>query len=120
MIATTAAQADFDPHDHQHTHGIVSFSLVREKPVPALALTLLIEALVEHAGSALLRVKGLVRVAEMPDRPAVLHGVQHVFEPLDWLDRWPSGDRSTRIVFIGRAIPANWPRRLLQAIEGEI
>ncbi|MER9600206.1 GTP-binding protein [Mesorhizobium sp. M0244] len=119
FIATANAQAGFDLHDPQHTHGIVSFSLVREKPVPAVALALLIEALVEHAGSALLRVKGLVQVAEMPDRPAVLHGVQHVFEPLDWLDQWPSDDRRTRIVFIGRAIPVNWPRRLLQAIESE-
>jgi G3E family GTPase len=107
-------------HDHQHTHGIVSFSLVREKPVPALALALMVEALVEHAGSALLRVKGLVHIAELPDQPAVLHGVQHIFEPLIWLDRWPSSDRRTRIVFIGRAVPVSWPKRLLQAIEDEL
>jgi len=113
-------QADGALHDDQHTQGIVSFSLVREKPVPALALALMIEALVEHAGSALLRVKGLVQIAELPERPIVLHGVQHVFEPPIWLDRWPSGDRRTRIVFIGRAVPIGWPKRLLQAIEGEI
>ena len=65
----------------------------------------MIEALIEHAGSALLRVKGLVQIAELPDQPAVLHGVQHVFEPLTWLDRWPSRDNRTRIIFIGRAIP---------------
>jgi G3E family GTPase len=117
---TANPPTNFDLHDHQHTHGIVSFSLVREEPVPAVALALLIEALVEHAGSALLRVKGLVQVAEAPDRPAVLHGVQHVFEPLDWLEHWPSQDRRTRIVFIGHAIPVDWPKRLLQAIESEI
>jgi G3E family GTPase len=120
LIATPNAQPGFDLHHHQHTHGIISFSLVREKPVPALALALLIEALVEHAGSALLRVKGLVQVAEIPDRPAVLHGVQHVFERLDWLDQWPSDDHRTRVVFIGRAIPVGWPERLLHAIESEI
>jgi len=107
-------------HEHQHTHGIVSISLVREKPVRALVLSLMIETLVEHAGSALLRVKGLVQLAELPDRPVVLHGVQHVFEPLVSLDRWPSGDYRTRIVFIGRAIPVGWPKRLLDAIESEI
>lgn len=112
--------ANSNLRDHQHTDGIASFSLVREEPIPAVALALLIEALVEHAGSALLRVKGLVQIAEAPDRPAVLHGVQHVFEPLGWLDSWPDADRRTRIVFIGRGIPANWPRRLLQAIESEI
>ena len=119
-LAGRDGQADSTQHDHQHTHGIVSFSLVREKPVPALALTLMIEALIEHAGSALLRVKGLVQIAELPDQPAVLHGVQHVFEPLTWLDRWPSRDNRTRIIFIGRAIPISWPERLLQAIESEI
>jgi G3E family GTPase len=119
-LAGRDGQADFTQHDHQHTHGIVSFSLVRENPVPALALTLMIEALIEHAGSALLRVKGLVQIAELPDQPAVLHGVQHVFEPLTWLDRWPSGDHRTRIIFIGRAIPISWPERLLHAIESEI
>jgi G3E family GTPase len=119
-FAGAEGQADGALHDHQHTHGIVSIALVREKPIPALALALMIQALIEHAGSALLRVKGLVQIAELPDRPAVLHGVQHVFEPLAWLDRWPSDDRRTRIVLIGRAIPVDWPNRLLQAIEGEI
>ena len=32
----------------------------------------------------------------------VIHGVQHVFHPPEILDRWPSADRRTRIVFITR------------------
>ena len=76
--------------------------------------------LVEHCGERLLRLKGLVDVAEMPGRPALIHGVRHVFAAPEWLDRWPSDDRRTRIVFIGEAIPRHFPARLLGAIEAEV
>ena len=43
-----------------------------------------------------LGIKGesIVNVAECPDRPAVIHGVQHVFHPPAWLGGWPSEDRA--------------------------
>ncbi len=103
-----------------HSDGIVTFSLTREVPLPALALTLWLEALVEHCGERLLRLKGLVDVAEMPGRPALIHGVRHVFAAPEWLDCWPSEDKRTRIVFIGEAIPRHFPARLLDAIEAEV
>ncbi len=104
----------------RHTDGIETFSLVRDRPVPALALTMLLQALTEHCGSRLLRVKGLVEVAEMPGQPAVIHGVQHVFTPPSFLPRWPSADHSTRMVFIARDVPRYFPARLLAAIEAEV
>jgi G3E family GTPase len=103
-----------------HSDGVETFSLVREAPVPALALTLWLEALVEHCGERLLRVKGLVDVAEMPGRPALIHGVRHVFSAPEWLEGWPSADRRTRVVFIGEGVPRHFPARLLDAIEGEV
>ena len=103
-----------------HSDGIATFSLVREHPLPALALTLWLEALAEHCGERLLRLKGLVDVTEMPGRPALIHGVRHVFAPPDWLDRWPSNDRRTRMVFIGEGVPRYFPMRLLDAIEAEV
>jgi G3E family GTPase len=103
-----------------HSDDIKTFSLTRDHPLPALALTLWLEALVEQCGERLLRLKGLVNVAEMPGRPALLHGVRHVFAPPDWLDRWPSDDRRTRVVFIGEAMPRYFPVRLLDAIEAEV
>src|SRR5690348_11623398 len=84
----------------QHTDGIETFSLLRDRPVPALALALLLESLAEHCGARLLRMKGLVEIEEMPGRPALIHGVQHVVSPPEFLDRWPSADHRTRIVFI--------------------
>jgi G3E family GTPase len=104
----------------RHTQGIETFSLLRERPVPALALTLLLQALAEHCGARLLRVKGLVDVAEMPESPALIHGVGHVFAPPVWLERWPSADRTTRIVFIAEGVPRHFPSRLLDAIEAEV
>jgi G3E family GTPase len=104
----------------QHTDGIETFALQHERPIPALALTLLLEALAEHCGARLLRVKGLVHIEEMPGRPAVIHGVQHVFAAPDFLDRWPSADETTRIVFIVQGVPRHLPARLLDAIEHEV
>ncbi len=103
-----------------HTAGIETFTLLRERPVPALALTLLLAALTEHCGARLLRVKGLVDVAEMAEGPALIHGVGHVFDPPVWLERWPSADRRTRLVFITEGVPRHFPARLLDAIEAEV
>jgi G3E family GTPase len=104
----------------RHTDGIETILLRRNEPVPALALTLLLEALAEHCGARLLRMKGIVGIDEEPDRPAVIHGVQHVVSAPVFLDRWPSDDHSTRMVFIGQGIPRHFPARLLAAIEAEV
>ena len=104
------------PHD---TH-ISCFAILRDQPIRAVTLTLLLETLAEHCGSDLLRLKGIVNVAESPERPAVIHGVQHVFHPPAWLERWPSEDRRSRLVFIVREIPRAWVEALLAAIEAEV
>jgi G3E family GTPase len=103
-----------------HHAGVSSFALVREEPIRAVALTLLLEALAEQCGRDLLRLKGIVNVAENPERPAVVHGVQHVFHPPAWLDRWPSEDRRSRLVFIVEGIARAWVEALLAAIEIEV
>jgi G3E family GTPase len=93
---------DGDDHDHHHLHDrdIASFCFTREAPIPREALRLLLEALQQNLGPNLLRVKGIVNVAEEPDRPAVIQGAQHLLHNLDWLPRWPDADRRSRIVFI--------------------
>ena len=103
------AQHDSSAHDTD----ISCFAILREAPIRAVALTLLLEILAEHCGADLLRLKGLVNIAESPDRPAVIHGVQHVFHPPAWLERWPSADRRSRLVFITRGIPQAWVEALL-------
>jgi G3E family GTPase len=110
--------ADDSAPRHSGAHD--SVVLTSASPIPALALTLLLQALADHAGDRLLRVKGLVQVAEMPDRPALVHGVQHVFTAPEWLPAWPSPERHTRIVLIGSSLPRRWPARLLQAITEDV
>jgi G3E family GTPase len=100
--------------------GIDTVSIVRERPIPALALTMLLQAVAEHCGSRLLRLKGLVAIEEMPGQPAVIHGVRHVVSPPEFLDRWPGADQRTRIVLITKGVPPHFVQRLLDAIEEEV
>jgi G3E family GTPase len=104
----------------RHTGGIGACLIRRVAPVPALALTLLLEALAEQCGDKMLRFKGLFDVAEAPGRPAVVHAVQHVVSPVAFLAAWPDPGRSSRAVVIGHGIPPHFPARLLDAICAEV
>src|SRR5262249_47337788 len=108
-------------HVHpRHEDPIASHAIRPEEPIRAVTLTLLLETLAEHCGADLLRLKGIVNVVESPDRPAVIHGVQHVFHAPSWLPRWPSSDRRSRIVVIARAVPRRFVEALLDALDAEV
>lgn len=112
IAARLEAAADHDHHcgpgchGHHHDahHGIQSFSFVLDKPVEWNAFARWLDYVAALKGEDLLRFKGIVQVTDEPERPLVLHGVQHVFHPPARLDRWPSEDRRTRLVFIVRNI----------------
>jgi len=109
------------PVTHSHGHDdITSVSLELDEPLHAVSLTLFLQALAETCGADLLRVKGLVEIVENPDHATVVHGVQHVFHPLRWLDGWPGGRRGTRLVLIGRRLHQAWVAALLATIEEEV
>ncbi|HZS67642.1 MAG TPA: GTP-binding protein [Burkholderiales bacterium] len=104
-----------------HRHGgINTFCLRREKPLHAATLSLFLQLVAEHCGAKLLRLKGLIDVVESPGRPAVIHGVQHVFHPPAWLDQWPDEDHSTRIVVISQGLEAQWLQDVLEILEKEV
>ncbi|HVX99208.1 MAG TPA: GTP-binding protein [Pseudorhodoplanes sp.] len=118
---------DHAPHAHDHGHHhdvnrhddhIRSFCLAVDQAVPAAALELFIELLRSVHGPSLLRLKGIVRLAETPDKPLVIHGVQHVMHPPAQLPTWPDEDRRTRIVFIVRDIEPRVIRELFDAFLG--
>ena len=107
--------------DSHHFHdGVTTFCLRRDKPLHAVTLGLFLQVVAEHCGARLLRLKGLVDVVESPGRPAVIHGVQHVFHPPAWLDAWPDQDQSTRIVVISQGLEARWLQNLLEILEEEV
>lgn len=111
----------FDGHSlHSHGAGIDSYTLLREAPIPGAALALFVEALAQHLGPQLLRMKGLVHLTEAPDRPALVQGAQHVFHPLDFLPAWPDRDERTRLVFIGEGLHGSWLEQLLDSIVAEV
>lgn len=90
----------------QHRDGIVSFTLVRDEPLPRDAFAAWLDMVIAMRGEDLLRVKGLVQLAEQPEQPLVIHGVQHLFHPPESLPAWPSADHRTRVVFITRGVDA--------------
>ncbi|MBM3383609.1 MAG: GTP-binding protein [Betaproteobacteria bacterium] len=120
----------FSVHEHwdlplhaQHFHSITetqTFCLRRSRPLHAVTLALFLQVLAEHCGARLLRLKGLVDVVESPGRPAVIHGVQHVFHPPAFLDAWPDDDRGTRMVVISQGLERAWMEDLLEALEDEV
>jgi G3E family GTPase len=90
----------------QHRDGISSFVLTRDTPLPREAFLAWLDMVIAMRGEDLLRVKGIVQLAEQPDQPLVIHGVQHLFQPPEYLPCWPGPDRRTRIVFITRGVDA--------------
>ncbi|MGH7100667.1 MAG: GTP-binding protein, partial [Stellaceae bacterium] len=62
-------------------------------------------SLARDRGNDLLRVKGILRFSDRPERPAVVQGAQHAIFAPEWLDGWPDADTRSRLVFIVHNIP---------------
>jgi G3E family GTPase len=105
-------------HAHKHDSNIRVFTVATETPVPAATLELFLDLLRSAHGPKLLRMKGIVQLAEEPEQPVVLHMVQHVLHPPARLAAWPSGDRRSRLVFVTHNLAPDTVRRLLDAFVG--
>ena len=113
-------------HDHDHAHdpnrhdaSIRAFCLTRDAPLDPRAFEIFLDLLRHAHGPKLLRVKGIVALADDPDRPVVIHGVQHLFHPAVRLAGWPDADRRTRIVLIVDGLDQEFVERLFSAAIGE-
>lgn len=111
-------------HDHDHHHedhlaarGIESFVLMRETPLSRAELQFLLDGIGQNLGTGLLRVKGLVNVAEEPGRPAVIQGAQHLLHTMTWLDQWPDRDERTRVVFITQGIARDSLKDVIELLD---
>jgi G3E family GTPase len=107
-----------DEHGHVHRHdsSVRSFCLRYDQPFTWSTFSQCLEVLTALRGPDLLRVKGLVNVAERKG-PLVVQGVQHLFHPPIELAGWPSDDHDTRIVFITRGIERPVVESLFKAIS---
>ncbi|MEM8744754.1 MAG: GTP-binding protein [Pseudomonadota bacterium] len=110
-------------HDHGHPHhdpnrhgdDISSHVIALDAPVTRPAFKKFMKTLKANAGTDLLRLKGLVALADEPERPIVVHGVQHLIHEVGELERWPSEDRQTRVVLIGRNLDVDRFRKVLSS-----
>ncbi len=96
-----------------HDLSIQTLSLRFESNFSWAGFSSALELLTQLRGPDLLRVKGIVNVQ---GKPVVVQGVQHIFHPPVELDRWPSEDHQTRLVFITRNIEESVIRNLFTAV----
>ncbi|HEX2544960.1 MAG TPA: GTP-binding protein [Ramlibacter sp.] len=104
----------FEAFTAPHLAEIRTVSLRFDEPFTWAAFASAMELLTNMRGADLLRAKGIVNVE---GKPVVVQCVQHVFSPPVPLDRWPSDDQGTRLVFITRRISEQTIRGLLQAVR---
>ena len=89
---------------HHHLGGRTrSFCLTYDEAMDWTAFGIWLTMLLHRHGERVLRVKGLLNVKGLAG-PVVIHGVQHIVHPLAHLERWPSEDHRSRIVFIAQDI----------------
>ncbi|MGH7116564.1 MAG: CobW family GTP-binding protein [Stellaceae bacterium] len=105
-------------HTHTHDlHGIESFALIFDAPLPWASFEQAMAVLTALRGPDLLRVKGILAIAECRG-PVVVHAVQHVAHPPVELEDWPDADRRSRLVFVTRGLSREPVAQLFAAISG--
>jgi G3E family GTPase len=112
---------DHDHHDHSghhHDHRVRTVSLVHDRPVDFSTVEMFLDLLRSTQGEHLLRMKGVIEVADDPEHPLVIHGVQKLLHPPARLPAWPDGPRGLRIVLITFDLPEDYVRRLFAAFMG--
>ena len=97
-----------------HSHGIDTFAISLGGEISRLDFARALGGLARARGNDLLRVKGIVRFSDRPERPAVVQAAQHAMFTPEWLDDWPAGwpgddrsggERRSRLVFVVHEIP---------------
>ena len=104
---------------NRHDENIEAFSMTSDQPVNTMAFGLFRDLLIAQMGPDLLRVKGIINIRDK-DFPAVIHGVQHIFYPVQWLDKWPDDDKRTKLVFITRNIKKEQIEGFFHALMGMV
>lgn len=123
---------DHHGHGHDHHHGrhhthdqasrhdasIKAFSIATETPIPLNTLEMFLDLMRSAHGDKILRMKGIVQLADEPERPVVFHVVQHLMHPPARLESWPDADRRSRIVCITKNLAPEMVRKMFDAFLG--
>ncbi|MBP1852203.1 CobW family GTP-binding protein [Rhizobium halophytocola] len=128
------AEADTHHHDHhhgheghhhhhdvnRHGHTIRSYAITHDQPIERMAIEMFVDLLRSTHGDKILRMKAIVALADDPNRPLVLHGVQSIFHRPERLPAWPDGaSRETRLVLITDGLAESYVRELFDAFVGK-
>lgn len=120
-------------HDHHHHHdghghhhhdvnrhdaSIRAFTLTADAPIREATFDLFWTLLRSTHGARLLRLKGLVALAEHPEGPLLVHAVQQILHPPVLLPAWPDADRRSRLVLIVKDLEEETVARLWSAFLG--
>ena len=87
-------------HDHEHDDDVKSLSLISEEPLDLEKFQTWFGKLLQTRGPDILRSKGILYFKGEDDR-FVFQGVHMLMEGAP-MGPWPEGDRTSRLVFIGR------------------
>lgn len=124
-------QAERQPHGHehhdhahddaQHRHDAIrSFSITSRRAVSLAAVEGFLGLLLDMQGDRLLRMKGVFRVTDSPERPLVVHAARSYLHPPARLAGWPEGAKpETRLVLIGEGLDERVVRDLFSAFTEE-
>jgi G3E family GTPase len=74
-----------------------------DEPIDWTRFGIWLTMLLHRHGNELLRVKGVLNVADA-ETPVAIHAVQHLVHPPRHLGMWPDTERRSRLVFIARGL----------------
>ena len=95
---------DTGPDDHhRHADDIRTLALSIDEPIDWARFSVWLTMLLNRHGEALLRVKGILNVADAAT-PVAVHAVQHLVHTPRHLAAWPDADRGSRLVFIAQGL----------------
>ena len=114
LAANDSAEA---PDRNRHDETIHAFALSFDGPVDWTLFGLWLSMLLNRHGDRVLRVKGILNVADT-GTPVAIHGVQRLVHPPIHMSAWPDDDRRSRLVFIVDGLDRGLIERSLGAFMG--
>ena len=106
---------DAIPDDHpRHADQIRTLALSIDDPIDWARFSIWLTMLLNRHGEALLRIKGILNVADAVT-PVAVHAVQHLVHTPRHLKAWPDADRRSRLVFIAHGLDPAMIRRSFRA-----
>ena len=102
---------------NRHDETIHAFALAFDDGLDWTRFGLWLTMLLNRHGERVLRVKGILNVADSPT-PVAIHGVQHLVHPPVHMAAWPDRDRRSRLVFIVDGLDRALIERSLAAFLG--